>query len=135
MPRLLDDFSASERVDFLIRRDGLVVDTTFKAWVSPLFPPRKNVFAVTEMPTPFKERLHKHGQLYIVVEHPRSSEGFKPEYVKVKEIDYRTFVLEGNGLNYAPRPGANVGLLVAVERKLIDERVLDDLQKQELIWV
>lgn len=115
-PRLSADSNVTIIEDF-------VLDEFAKTFVSPLLPPNKRHFAV--MPEgfgffaeAFRKRKGKGYDMHILVERAGTD---KPGHVKVRDIDGKVFVLE-KALNFTPKPGACVQLVLGIHSKFIDEK-------------
>lgn len=119
----------------VIVEKGLVVDNLAKTLITKLIPITRAHFCIKD-PGIFRERLLKNGRLAVVVERPNSHDpnAPDPEWRWVSQIDGRVMVLE-SALNYDPKEGACVAILLGLDRHFYGEALLEKQEKDRYLWV
>lgn len=118
----------------VIVEKGLVVDNLAKTLITKLIPITRKHFCIKDAGI-FRERFLKNGRLAVVVEHPDNKEyEVTPDWRWVSQIDGRVMVLE-SALDYDPREGACVAILLGIDRHFFGEQLLELQDKDRYRWI
>lgn len=131
----LEEYSLASDVPAHIHvHKGKVADLNCKGMIRNLPTPTPQHFAV-EKAHLFKEQWQRRQRLgapmFVLVERRGTDE---PDYAEVRCVDGSVIVLK-SPLSITPREGAIVCLMLGYQRKFIDTRAAEKLEKLETVWI